>query len=44
MAFGQIDWFGAEADRELFRGIIALATLRERNGWRGAVAHLAANL
>jgi len=42
MASGQIDWFGTDADRELLGRIIALATASERNGWRGAAAHLAA--
>jgi hypothetical protein len=42
MVSGQIDWFGADADRDLFRRIVALSASRERNGWRGAAAHLAA--
>lgn len=44
MASGQIDWFGADADRDLFRRIVAMATQRESkgSGWRGAAAHLVA--
>jgi nucleoside-diphosphate-sugar epimerase len=43
MSSGQIDWFGAD-DRDLFRRIIALAAPRERSGWRGAAANLAARI
>jgi UDP-glucose 4-epimerase len=42
-AAGEIDWFGPEADRDLFRRIVALPSASERkgSGWRGA-AQLAA--
>lgn len=44
MVSGQIDWFGADVDRDLFRRIVAMATERDgRNrGWRSAAAHLVA--
>jgi nucleoside-diphosphate-sugar epimerase len=36
---GQIDWFGADADRDLLKRIVAMPTQREsRGGWRGAAA------
>jgi nucleoside-diphosphate-sugar epimerase len=43
-AAGQIDWFGLEADRDLFKRILALPQLSEKqgSGWRGAAAQLAA--
>ncbi len=43
-AAGQIDWFGTDADHDLFRRILAIpgGGERQRNGWRGAAAHLAA--
>lgn len=44
-ASGQIDWFGADADRDLLRRVVAMAAQRERgggSGWRGAAARLAA--
>jgi nucleoside-diphosphate-sugar epimerase len=43
MASGDIDWFGAEADRDLLKRIVAIPTQREsEGGWRGAAAQLAA--
>lgn len=43
-AAGRIDWFGAEGDRDLFKRILAIpgGGERQRNGWRGAAARLAA--
>jgi nucleoside-diphosphate-sugar epimerase len=39
LASGQIDWFGADADRDLLKRIVAIPTMREsRVGWRGAAA------
>jgi hypothetical protein len=43
MASGQIDWFGADADRDLLKRIVAIPSLREsKGGWRGAAAQFAA--
>jgi len=43
VASGEIDWFGADADRDLLKRIVAIPSLREtRGGWRGAAAQLAA--
>ncbi len=44
MASGQIDWFGAEADRGSLKQIVAMSTLPDAggNGWRGAAGYVAA--
>jgi UDP-glucose 4-epimerase len=43
MASGQIDWFGADADRDLLKRIVAIPSLREsKGGWRGAAVQFAA--
>jgi hypothetical protein len=43
-AVGQVDWFGVDADRDLFKRILAIPSSSERqgNGWRGAAAQIAA--
>jgi UDP-glucose 4-epimerase len=43
-AVGQVDWFGMDADRDLFKRILAIPSARESqgNGWRGAAAQIAA--
>jgi UDP-glucose 4-epimerase len=39
LASGQIDWFGADHDRDLLKRIVAIPTMRESAaGWRGAAA------
>jgi nucleoside-diphosphate-sugar epimerase len=44
VAAGLVDWFGPDADRELFKRIVTIprANDKQGNGWRGAAAHLAA--